>query len=76
MGVISIEINEELVNVAKDISEKQNRSAPKQIEYWAKIGKIAEENPELSYKIIHDILTGREQIHHDTIEPYVFGEGE
>lgn len=76
MGVISIEINEDLVNTAKDISKIQNWSTQKQIEYWAKIGKIVQENPELSFNVIRDILEGREQIQQENIEPYIFGEGE
>ena len=76
MRLISIEINEDLVNTAKNISKNQNRSIQNQIEYWARIGKIAEENPELSYNVIHNILIGREQIQKNDIEPYVFGEGE
>ncbi|NQW85022.1 MAG: hypothetical protein HQ450_13845, partial [Alcaligenaceae bacterium] len=29
---------------------------PKQIEYWSQIGKIAEENPDLPFFMIRDIL--------------------
>jgi len=29
---------------------------PKQIEYWSQIGKIAEENPDLPFAMIRDIL--------------------
>ncbi len=76
MGSIAIKINEDLVNTAKSMSKTEKRSPQKQIEHWAKIGKIAEENPELSFKIIRDILLGRKQIKQGKIEPYVFGEGE
>lgn len=76
MGSIAIEISEDLVNTAKSMSKTEKRSAPKQIEHWARIGKIAEENPELSFKIIRDILLGREQIKQGKFGSYVFGEGE
>ena len=32
-----------------------NRSALEQFEYWAKIGKIIQDNPELSYKGMTDV---------------------
>jgi hypothetical protein len=76
VGVIAIEINEDLFNIANNISRKQNRSIQKQIEHWIRIGKIAEDNPELSYNVISDILIGISQIQQNKIEPYVFGEGD
>jgi hypothetical protein len=46
---------------------------PKQIEYWAKIGRISIENPDLSYKMIHDILLGLSQAENGETEDYNFG---
>ena len=34
----------------------QSRSVAKQIEHWANIGKIAAENPDLSYSLIRELL--------------------
>jgi hypothetical protein len=45
MGV-AINLDTQLVNTAKAYSTAQSRSVPKQIEHWAKIGRIAEENPD------------------------------
>jgi len=36
-------------------------SVPKQIEYWSRIGKIAEENPDLPYSMIRDILVADQE---------------
>lgn len=47
-----------------------SRSTPKQIEYWFKIGKIAEENPDLPYNFIKQILLAKEE---QTV-PFVFDE--
>jgi len=47
-----------------------------QIEYWAFIGKTAEENPDLSFSVINDILLGRQQLKEGFGTPYIFGEGE
>ena len=57
----TVTLDTKLVNVAKTYSAVQSRSVPKQIEHWAKIGRIAEENPDLNYKFIQDILLGIEK---------------
>jgi hypothetical protein len=46
-----------------------------QIEYWAKMGEILEDNPDLSFSLVQDILIGREQAKSDLLTPYKFGEG-
>lgn len=52
----TVNLSDELVEEAKRYASVYSRSTPKQIEYWAKIGKIAEENPDLPYDFIKDIL--------------------
>jgi len=58
----TIEISDSLVDEAKMLSKAENRSITSQIEYWAKIGKIAEENPTLPFKLIKEILLGLEEL--------------
>lgn len=53
---INVKLSESLVEQAKHHAQIQHRSVPKQIEYWSKIGKIAEENPDLPFSMIRDIL--------------------
>jgi len=48
MASIPIRINEELYNDAKKVALAEFRSIGKQIEYWVRIGKLCEENPQLS----------------------------
>ena len=43
MGV-AVNLDTELVKIARSYSGAECRSVPKQIEHWAKIGRIAEEN--------------------------------
>jgi hypothetical protein len=38
-----------------------SRSVPKQIEHWSKIGRIAEENPDLPYDFIKEVLLSLEE---------------
>jgi hypothetical protein len=43
---------------------------PKQIEYWSRIGKIAEENPDLPFAMIRDILIAEQE---EATSEYRFG---
>ena len=72
MAGISIKLNEELVKIARNIGKVENRSAPKQIEFWAKVGRIAMENPDLTYEMIRDILIGKAQLDAGELEPFIF----
>ena len=42
----AVKLSESIVTQAKVSSKAMSRSVAKQIEYWAKIGKVAEENPD------------------------------
>ena len=53
---INVKLSEALVETAKRHGSIEHRSVPKQIEYWSQIGKIAAENPDLSFSVIRDIL--------------------
>ncbi len=59
---IAVRISDELIKEAKTLSKVENRSVTGQIEYWAKIGKIAEQNPTLSFELIKEILIGIEEL--------------
>ena len=58
----AVKISDELVAKARVTSKVFKRSVAGQIEYWAKIGQIIEENPDLPLPFIQDILIGKEQI--------------
>ena len=51
----SVKISENIFNEARTVSRALNRSIAGQIEYWAKLGKLSEENPEYNYEFIKDI---------------------
>lgn len=53
-----VRLSDTFVNQAKTIGEVMSRSGAGRIEDWAKIEKIAEENPDLPYELIKDILLG------------------
>ena len=51
----------------------QNRSAAKQIEYWARSGKMADENPELPLAFIKGIIVDLEENKVGNVSDYKFG---
>ena len=53
---VNVKLSELLVDQAKHHALIEHRSVPKQIEYWSQMGKIAEENPDLPFSMIRDIL--------------------
>ena len=73
---IAIKISKEIAEDAKLTAKVTRRSMAGQIEYWTFIGKIAEENPDLSFLVIKDILLGRQQLKEGLGTPYIFGEGD
>jgi hypothetical protein len=69
----AVRISEKLVNEAKKFSRVDHRSITGQIEHWAKIGKCAEENPDLPYNLIKEILMGLEELEQGERSEYKFG---
>jgi len=70
----SVKLSDELVSEARRYGAVYSRSTPKQIEYWSRIGKIAEENPDLSYAFIREILIAREEAAEGELLEYRFGD--
>lgn len=69
----SIKLSDELLQEAGIYATVYSRSIPKQIEYWSRIGKIAEENPDLSYEFIKEILLAKAENNGGKLEKYTFG---
>jgi hypothetical protein len=72
---IAVKISDDLVKKARSRAHVLNRSVAGQIEYWAKIGEIAEDNPDIPFFFIQDILIGLEQVKEGDVTPYIFKEG-
>ncbi|MEJ1373468.1 MAG: hypothetical protein RNU03_12410 [Candidatus Sedimenticola sp. (ex Thyasira tokunagai)] len=69
----TVKLSTELVHDAAVCGKTQQRSIPKQIEYWARMGKIADENPEIPLSFVKDILIGIEEIRVEDMSEYQFG---
>ena len=52
----AIKISDDIAEEARLTARVARRSMAGQIEYWAFIGKVAEDNPDLSFSVIKDIL--------------------
>jgi hypothetical protein len=73
MSYTAVKIDSEIVESAKVYGYAESRSATKQVEYWARIGKIAQENPELTFTDISDLLLSLAQAKAGNTTPYQFG---
>ena len=67
---INVKLSESLIDQARRYASIQHRSVPKQIEYWSQIGKIAEENPDLPFSVIREILIADQE---EPVGEYRFG---
>ena len=66
---INVKLSKNLVEQARVFGSIEHRSVPKQIEYWSQIGQIAQENPDLPFSLIREILVADQE---PVIGEYVF----
>jgi len=69
----AVRVSNELVTEAKRYSKIEKRSVTAQIEYWAKIGKYAEENSGLTYSLIKELIVGLAELDSGETSEYTFG---
>jgi hypothetical protein len=68
----AVKLTDIIVSEAKINAKALNRSVDGQIEYWVKIGKIAEENPDMTYEFIKSVIVAKEEIEAGKIDKYSF----
>jgi hypothetical protein len=73
MATASIRIDEQLVEKAGIMAKALNRSVAKQIEHWAKIGEMMEDNPDLPYEFVRQAIISKAEKEAGKLEPYEFG---
>ena len=66
----TVKLSDELVEDAKRIAAVEHRSVPRQIEFYFRMALIAEENPDLSFSLIREIMKADAE---DATEEYTFG---
>ena len=69
----AVRVSDTLASEARKYSKVDHRSLTGQIEHWAMIGKCAEENPDLTYDLIKEILIGMEELDRGEKTEYQFG---
>lgn len=67
----AVKLSDTIIAEAKIRSKVLNRSVAGQIEHWAKIGRIAEENPDLTYEFIKNILISQQEVQSEKLEPFI-----
>ena len=72
MATSSVRLDQELVERASIIASALSRTAPKQIEHWAKIGEIMEDNPDLPYEFVKQAIIAKAEKEAGKLERYNF----
>lgn len=67
---ISVRIDEELVNAARAAAASEFRTIQGQIEFWAKVGRAALDNPDLPVEFVVDALQSLSTSREDT-KPFI-----
>jgi len=70
---IALKLSDDIIESARPYASAMHRSIPKQIEHWARIGKAAEDNPELPVGFIMDILVAQAEDEAGLGSEYQFG---
>jgi len=73
MATASIRLDKDLVEKASFMAKALNRTTPKQIEHWAKIGEMMEDNPDLPYEFVKQAIIAKAEKEAVKLETYDFG---
>lgn len=58
---ITVKLADHLVNDAKRVAAIEHRSVPKQIEFYYQIARAAEQNPDLTFGLIRELLKSKSE---------------
>jgi hypothetical protein len=70
MSTLSVRIDENLVNAARIAAKAEFRTVQGQVEYWAKVGRAALDNPDLPVSFVAESLMSLGEPHEDS-QPFV-----
>lgn len=57
----TVKLADHLVEDAKRMAAIEHRSVPKQIEFYYQIARAAEQNPDLSFELIRELLKSKSE---------------
>lgn len=70
---VAVKLDDVLVDAARIHAQANCRSTPRQIEYWATLGRIAEQNPDLTHEFVLGLLQARAEVKAGDVSEYRFG---
>jgi hypothetical protein len=70
MTTLSVRIDENLINAARVAAKAEFRTVQGQLEYWAKVGRAALDNPDLPVSFIAESLMSLAEPREDSM-PFV-----
>lgn len=70
MSTLSVRIDETLVNAARVAAKAEFRTVQGQVEYWAKVGRAALDNPDLPVSFVAESLVSLAEPREDST-PFV-----
>jgi len=65
-----VRLDDDFVDSVKLFAKAESRSLSRQIQHWANIGKMVEENPDLTYQFIRDTLIAKAELEQGNLIPY------
>jgi hypothetical protein len=68
---VAVRLPEEIVKDAQKYASLSLRSVPRQIEYWYRLGKIADENPDIPLDFIKGVLEGKAEMEQGEVSAFV-----
>lgn len=57
----SITLSDELLEAAKEAAEEDDCTLSEQIEHWAHVGRLMENNPDVTYDTVMEIVESMEE---------------
>jgi len=70
MNTVAVRLPAQLVKQATHYAGVNLRTVPKQIEYWAMLGRCAEDNPDLPLEFIRECLLAKEEVNQGDVIPF------
>lgn len=69
----NVKLSKSLILMAKKFSKASDRTVKEQLEHWINIGRLIEDNPDLTYEFIKNILQGQEEARDNkNLKPFKF----
>lgn len=72
MNTIAVRLPISLIQEAEHYASVNLRTIPKQIEYWARLGRCAEDNPDLPLEFIKECLLAKEEVKSSDLNDFEF----